>query len=94
MTTTMLAALVGAFYLVTCYRMAEGNTGLNLLSSFGLILALVWLLPELRGIPVAACCIAWGVTFIGLQFVLPAVDGRSTLWQWQTARFMVAVAVA
>lgn len=91
----LITIFVGTVFVLVAYQLGNGNTALNLFSALALVTLIVWFLPELRGLPLPAYGFTWLVAFAGIQFFLPAAEGKPFVWMWQpTRRFIVAVAVA
>ena len=90
----MVTVLISTMFYLTAYRMTRGNIALNLLASWGLLVVITWLLPELRFLPTTAYIGVWLLAFVGLQFILPIAEGKSFVWRFETQRFVMVNAFA
>lgn len=89
----IVATLIGTVFLLCAYEVGKGNTALNMVSALGLLVLIVWLVPELRYLPIPAYVGVWVMAVVGLQVVLPLADGKPYLWVWQMQSLTVAVRV-
>lgn len=86
----ILASIVGAAFVLFAHHLVKGDTAMNMISSLILVCLLLYLLPELRSVPVGAYFAAWALAFCGMQFAMPWAAGQPVGVTWGQRRFVLA----
>lgn len=87
-TVLLLTAL-----LIVGYYMAQGCPFRSLLLALAVVALMPVLDPSLQGLHPALYAMAVGLVYVGVQFVMPLVDGRQFVMRWELPHLTIAVAV-
>lgn len=90
----MLTVIIASLLIWIGYRAANGCTLRNALLSVAVVVLFAMFNPVLQGLHPAAYLLAAVWLWLGVQFVLPAAEGRYVRWGWRAGRVAMAVVIA
>ncbi len=89
----IVTIFLATVFVLFAYHVTQGNAILNLIASWGLMVLVVWLLPELRYLPFPVYMLTWLVSFAGFQILMPWAAGKPFVCLWHVHGLTLAVGV-